>query len=42
MQGNPSNYHVQYLDVTKHWDPDSENYAGGDALVTALSRGWRA
>lgn len=37
---NPSNYHVEYLDVTQHWDPASQSYAGGDALITLLSQGW--
>lgn len=35
------NYHVLYQDVTnQHWDPESESYAGGDNLMTALERGW--
>lgn len=40
MQPTPKNYHVQYLDVTHHWSPRSEAFAGGDALLTALQRGW--
>ncbi|RMG83687.1 MAG: hypothetical protein D6712_12695 [Chloroflexi bacterium] len=36
-----ANYHVQYLDVTKHWHPDSQPFAGGDALATALDEGWQ-
>lgn len=35
-----SNYHMQYMDVTKHWSEKSESYAGADALITALSDGW--
>lgn len=38
---NITNYHVQYLDVeTQHWHPESETYAGGDHLITALEKGW--
>lgn len=33
-------FHVEYMDVAQHWHPGSESYAGGDALVTMLSRGW--
>lgn len=35
-----SNFHAEYLDVVQHWSPTSAHYAGGDALVTFLSRGW--
>lgn len=39
---NASNYHVQYMDVTsQHWNPTSETFAGGDNLLTALSKGWQ-
>lgn len=38
---NVSNFHVLYQDVTtQHWHPDSETYAGGDHLLTALEKGW--
>lgn len=38
---NISNFHVQYLNVTsQHWDPDSESFAGGDNLMTALANDW--
>lgn len=37
---NPSNYHVEYLDITQHWDAASQSYGGGDALLTFLSQGW--
>lgn len=40
MNENLSNYHVEYMDVTQHWDSRSEGFAGGDALVTFLSNGW--
>lgn len=36
-----SNYHADYLDVTQHWNKNSESYAGGDALVTLLLNGWK-
>ena len=26
--------------VDRHWSPESEKYAGGDALVTLLIQGW--
>lgn len=35
-----SNFHVEYLDVVRHWSPISEKYAGGDALITLLHEGW--
>lgn len=28
-------------DVHRHWCPESESYAGVDALFTAFDRGWR-
>lgn len=37
---NTTNHHADYLDVTQHWSPTSEKYAGGDGLVTMLDRGW--
>lgn len=38
---NVSNYHVQYQDVTtQYWHPGSEEFAGGDNLMTALYTGW--
>jgi hypothetical protein len=41
IDNNMSNYHVQYGNLrTQHWDPDSEVFAGGDHLVTAIYRGW--
>jgi hypothetical protein len=35
-----NNYHMDYFDVSQHWHPESEKYAGGDALVTLLAEGW--
>lgn len=38
---NVTNYHVQYIDIsTQYWHPESEEYAGGDHLTTALYHGW--
>lgn len=34
------NFHFDYIDITRHWSPISQRYAGGDALVTFLSDGW--
>lgn len=31
---------IGYRDVYRHWHPQSEQYAGADALLTALYRGW--
>jgi hypothetical protein len=35
-----NNYHIDYRDVTRHWHADSEKYAGGDHLLTAIYDGW--
>ncbi len=41
MNQNQVNFHVQYQDITsQHWSYSSERFAGGDHLLTALSRGW--
>lgn len=41
MNQNQVNLHVQYQDITsQHWSYSSERFAGGDHLLTALSRGW--
>ena len=41
MNQNQVNFHVQYQDITsQHWSYSSERFAGGDNLLTALSRGW--
>jgi hypothetical protein len=37
---NTTNYHVEYMDVNQYWSPRSQQYAGGDALITALANGW--
>ncbi|HEX2906873.1 MAG TPA: hypothetical protein VHO69_08440 [Phototrophicaceae bacterium] len=30
------------IDIYRHWHPQSQEYAGGDALATALFMGWKA
>ena len=30
-----------YLELHRHWDPMSERYAGADALLTAMNKGWK-
>jgi len=37
---NLSNFHYAYSHLVRHWHADSEQYAGGDALFTALDNGW--
>ncbi|MDZ4766338.1 MAG: hypothetical protein SGI73_17490 [Chloroflexota bacterium] len=34
------NLHAHYPDVIKHWSVVSERFAGGDALLTKLRKGW--
>jgi hypothetical protein len=36
-----SDFHVDYSDIHRHWDPRSERFAGGDALITAIQNGWQ-
>lgn len=36
------NLHHAYMDFVRHWHAESELYAGGDALFTALDSGWEA
>ncbi|RMF79092.1 MAG: hypothetical protein D6737_12720 [Chloroflexi bacterium] len=31
---------VDYPEVNRHWHENSESYAGGDCLLTALRDGW--
>ncbi len=40
LQPNPKNFHVQYPNINRHWSPRSEEFAGGDSLLTAIMRGW--
>jgi len=37
---NLSNLHYAYSHLIRHWHAESEKYAGGDALFTALDNGW--
>jgi hypothetical protein len=37
---NLSNFHYAYSHLIRHWHAESEKYAGGDALFTALDNGW--
>ncbi|MBW4436494.1 MAG: hypothetical protein KME04_05135 [Pleurocapsa minor GSE-CHR-MK-17-07R] len=36
-----ADFHVDYSDIHRHWDPHSEHFAGGDALITAIQQGWQ-
>lgn len=36
-----SDLHFQYPDVVQHWHPQSQPYAGADALMTVLGTGWK-
>lgn len=40
MLNYPTNWHFQYRAIVRHWHPQSEKYAGGDCLLTALNDGW--
>ena len=42
MLQETGNFHVEYMNVTsQHWHPNSEKFAGGDNLITALYNGWQ-
>jgi len=34
------NTHEKYTATYQHWCPQSENYAGGDHLISAFRAGW--
>jgi len=34
------NAHFSYMEVVSHWNPQSQRFAGGDALITYLDEGW--
>lgn len=36
-----ADFHVDYSEMHRHWDPRSERYAGADALITMISKGWK-
>jgi hypothetical protein len=40
MTQNLSNLHYAYSHMVRHWHAGSEQFAGGDALFTALEEGW--
>ena len=41
VKQNEQDLRVQYQDLTsQHWSYSSEQYAGGDNLLTAIARGW--
>ena len=40
FNSDANNFHIQYADISQHWDKDSEMYTGGDSLMTFLNRGW--
>jgi hypothetical protein len=40
MVQNLSNLHYAYSHLIRHWHAGSEQFAGGDALFTALDEGW--
>ncbi|HLV34498.1 MAG TPA: hypothetical protein VKY59_05265 [Spirillospora sp.] len=33
-------FNTFYTDLPRHWCPQSQRYAGGDALLTYLKEGW--
>lgn len=33
--------HVDYPDMHRHWDSQSERFGGGDSLLTAIQNGWQ-
>lgn len=37
-----TDHHFAYLEVFRHFHPESQRWAGGDALYTALENGWVA
>ncbi|MBI5667563.1 MAG: hypothetical protein HZC41_06105 [Chloroflexi bacterium] len=41
LETNIGNWHYAYMDMIRHWHPESEKYTGGDALFTALENGWQ-
>jgi hypothetical protein len=42
MVQDSQNLHSQYPDFSRHWCDTSEQYAGGDALLTAMQNEWIA
>ena len=42
MVQDSANLHAQYPDFSRHWCDTSEQFAGGDALLTAMQNHWVA
>lgn len=42
MEIESTNFHADYPDIKRYWSDTSQRYAGGDHLLTALQRGWKA
>ncbi|NDJ62978.1 MAG: hypothetical protein GYB67_17795 [Chloroflexi bacterium] len=40
MIQSSQNFHTDYPDLTRYWRPASKQYAGGDALLTAIQKNW--
>ena len=36
-----ANWHYAYRRIVRHWHAQSEHYAGGDCLLSALNDGWQ-
>jgi nuclear transport factor 2 (NTF2) superfamily protein len=41
FNSDANNFHIQYADISQHWDRGSEMYTGGDSLMTFVNRGWK-
>jgi hypothetical protein len=40
LDSSSSNWHYAYRKYVRHWHAESEKYAGGDCLLTAINNGW--
>lgn len=40
LDSNAANWHYSYWRLVRHWHAESEPFAGGDCLLTALNKGW--
>jgi len=40
MAFHSNDNHFGYMKIHRHWSDQSEKYAGGDSLLTALESGW--
>jgi len=41
METESVNFHASYPDIKRYWSSQSQRYAGGDNLLTALQRDWK-